>query len=235
MKFKNHQFFSVVNRNTRDAVAAIQIKKLAERSGYRETPSQRIRHRISGKQSKPGFTAAMRLCKRIKQKRRIVILCKYAVIIWHTVFQNRIFIHMIASCRIQIHFLDQCKIRIIKCNQISGSLNCLKNAVFTLCPGRFPAIHKEAEVRSICSKTNVVCKRRILFACCKFRICLLHAGLHLKRQIVFDSMIARIKINKICKKYNYKNANDDTNDLKKFFRCFHGFILVSSLSTEMYM
>ena len=176
----------------------------------------------------------MRLCKWIKQKRRIIILCKYAVIIWHTVFQNRIFIHMIASCRIQIYFFDQCKIRIIGCHQFSGSLNCLKNAVFTLCPGRLPAIHKEAEVRSICSKTNVVCKRRILFACCKLRICLLRVGLHLKRQIILDSMIARIKINKICKKYNYKNANDDTNDLKKFFCCFHGFILVSSLSTKMY-
>ena len=81
VEFKNHQFFSVIHRNSGDAVAAVQIKKLTERSGHRKTSSQRIRHRISGKQRKPGFTAAMRLCKWIKQKCRIIILCKYAVII----------------------------------------------------------------------------------------------------------------------------------------------------------
>ena len=80
VKFENHQFFSVIHRQSGNTVATVQVKKFTEGCRHRETSPQRIGHQISGKQSKPRFTASMWLGKRIEEEGGVIILCEDGII-----------------------------------------------------------------------------------------------------------------------------------------------------------
>ena len=51
VELKNHQLPAVLHRDSGNAVAAVQIKKFAEGSGYRKASPERRSDRISGKKA----------------------------------------------------------------------------------------------------------------------------------------------------------------------------------------
>ena len=122
---------------------------------------------------------------------------------------------MVASCRVQINFLDQCEIRIFGSNQFSGTLNIRFDTLLTFCPGRFSAIHKEAEVRRVGSETNIVGQSGIFFLGCQCVSCGCSIGsfLDLQSLIIRNAVIACKEIDQIC---NQRNQNDKQEDSENF-------------------
>ena len=238
MQFKDHQLFSVIYRHSGNTVTSVQVKKFRKRRRNWKTSSHRSRNRIFRKQGKSGFAFSMRLCKRIKQKRGIIILCKYAVISRDVFLQYRILIHMITSGSIQIDLLDQRKIRIFGRNQLTGTFNRFLYAVLTLSPGRFSTIHEETEIRRISSESNIICKCGVIFLCCQLISCFCVLGdfFHLKLLIIRNPVITCIKINNIRRQHNNKCQQNNSCDLYDFFCfCFHRSPVFLSLCTVIFI
>ena len=149
--------FLVLERNAADAVATVQIEELGHAFIDWQPDTVCRRNVVLREGHDAGLGSAVRLCERIEQERRIVVLCPGVIIPFQHIRQIGPLIHVVGSGGIKVNFFKQVEIRFESIYRGGDVLHVFIQCFFRNGPGMRSSIHEEIKVCGVSTKAYVPC------------------------------------------------------------------------------